>query len=44
MTLHWAALDDLVDAVLERRLTDGPLAVAVLTHALLDRRHRDTAS
>ncbi|GAA1910920.1 NUDIX hydrolase [Nocardioides marmoribigeumensis] len=44
MTVHWVPFDDLVDAVLERRLTDGPLAVAVLTHVLLDRRHRDTAS
>ncbi len=38
MTLHWAALEDLVDAVLERRLTDGPVQVAVLTYlALRDR-------
>ena len=38
MTLHWAALNDLVDAVLARRLTDGPVQVAVLTYlALRDR-------
>ena len=35
MTLHWAALEHLVDAVLERRLTDGPVQVAVLTYLAL---------
>ena len=38
MTLHWAALDDLVDAVLARRLTDGPVQVAVLTYLALRER------
>ena len=35
MTLHWAALEHVVDAVLERRLTDGPVQVAVLTYLAL---------
>jgi ADP-ribose pyrophosphatase len=34
MTRHWVPVDDLVEAVLARRLTDGPLALAVLTYAL----------
>jgi ADP-ribose pyrophosphatase len=34
MTRHWAPVRDLVDAVLECRLTDGPLALAVLTYAM----------
>ena len=34
MTLHWVPVDDLVEAVLAQRATDGPLAVAVLTYAL----------
>lgn len=36
MTLHWASVADLVTAVLERRVTDGPLLTAVLTYALHD--------
>jgi ADP-ribose pyrophosphatase len=35
MSLHWVPVQDLVDGVLARRLTDGPLATAVLTYALL---------
>jgi ADP-ribose pyrophosphatase len=34
MTAHWVPFGELVQAVLERRLTDGPLAVAVLAHAV----------
>lgn len=34
MTRHWVPMADLVEAVLARRLTDGPLALAVLTYAL----------
>ena len=34
MTLHWVPVADLVVGVVERRLTDGPLATAVLTYAL----------
>ena len=44
MTAHWVAFDDLLDAVLDRRLTDGPLAVAVLAHAVRVRRHQDVSS
>jgi ADP-ribose pyrophosphatase len=33
MTRHWVPVRDLVEAVLARRLTDGPLALAVLTYA-----------
>lgn len=33
MTVRWVPLDDLVAAVLERRVTDGPLVAAVLAHA-----------
>lgn len=40
MSTHWAAVDDLVEAVLSRRLTDGPVEVAVLTYALLRDRGR----
>jgi ADP-ribose pyrophosphatase len=41
MTAHWVPFGELLDAVLERRLTDGPLAVAVLAHAV--RVHRNQA-
>jgi 8-oxo-dGTP pyrophosphatase MutT (NUDIX family) len=34
MTRHWVPVHDLVEAVLARRLTDGPLALAVLTYAM----------
>lgn len=34
MTLHWVPVADLVRAVIEKRATDGPLVVAVLTYAL----------
>lgn len=34
MARHWVPLDDLVRAVLEHRVTDGPLALAVLAYAL----------
>lgn len=37
MTLEWVPVPDLVEGVLARRLTDGPLALAVLAYAL---RHR----
>ncbi len=40
MTAHWVRFADLLDAVLERRLTDGPLAVAVLAHAVQVGRHQ----
>lgn len=32
MSLHWVHLDDLVAGVLDGRLTDGPLALAVLAY------------
>ncbi len=35
MTRHWVDLDDLLDACLERRLTDGPLVTAVLAYVVL---------
>lgn len=38
MSRHWVPVDDLVEAVLDKRLTDGPLATAVLTYALTHRR------
>ena len=34
MTMHWVGLDDLLSAVLEGRVTDGPLLIAVLLHAV----------
>jgi 8-oxo-dGDP phosphatase len=34
MTRHWVPVRDLVEAVLARRLADGPLALAVLTYAM----------
>jgi len=34
MTLHWVPVADLLAGVVERRLTDGPLVVAVVTYAL----------
>jgi ADP-ribose pyrophosphatase len=34
MSLHWVPVEDLVIGVVERRLTNGPLATAVLTYAL----------
>jgi 8-oxo-dGDP phosphatase len=33
MTVHWVPVADLLDAVLARTLTDGPLVIAVLTYA-----------
>jgi ADP-ribose pyrophosphatase len=41
MTLHRVPVDDLVDGVLARRLTDGPLATAVLTYVVRCRERRD---
>jgi 8-oxo-dGTP pyrophosphatase MutT (NUDIX family) len=35
MTLHWVPVADLLDGVLRRTLTDGPLVTAVLTYAHL---------
>ena len=35
MTLHWVPVVDLLEAALERRWTDGPGLVALLTYALL---------
>jgi ADP-ribose pyrophosphatase len=40
MTAHWVPFSDLLDAVLDRRLTDGPLAVAVMAHAIFVGRHQ----
>lgn len=37
MTTSWVPVQDLVDGVLARRLTDGPLATAVLAFSLLRR-------
>lgn len=34
MSVHWVPVDDLVQAVLDKQLTDGPLATALLTYAL----------
>lgn len=34
MTRHWVPVADLVEAVLASRITDGPLALAVLTYSL----------
>src|SRR3954447_19735265 len=33
MTVHWGPVAELLDAVLARTLTDGPLVIAVLTYA-----------
>ena len=33
MTSRWVPLDELVGAVLDKRITDGPLALAVLAYA-----------
>jgi len=41
MTAHWVPFGDLLEAVLERRLTDGPLAVAVLAHSVRVQRNQD---
>lgn len=41
MTRHWVPVRDLVEAVLTRRLTDGPLALAVLTYAMTQDRTQD---
>lgn len=38
MTPHWIPLDDLVAGVLDGRLTDGPLSLAVLAYAHRRRR------
>jgi 8-oxo-dGTP pyrophosphatase MutT (NUDIX family) len=37
MTAHWVPVADLVEGVLDRRLTDGTLAIAVLAYAVLQR-------
>lgn len=42
MSLHWVPVEALIDAVLLHRLTDGPLATAVLTYAVRARRERTT--
>ena len=41
MTPHWVPVADLVDGVLARRLTCGPLVTAVLTYALLVATNRE---
>jgi 8-oxo-dGTP pyrophosphatase MutT (NUDIX family) len=41
MTVHRVPVDDLVEGVLAKRLTDGPLATAVLTYVVRCREHRD---
>jgi ADP-ribose pyrophosphatase len=41
MTLSWVPVEELVTGVLERRLTDGPLALAVTTYAMTRGRHQD---
>lgn len=38
MTLHWVPFEDLLEAALERRITDGPLVTALLAHEVLRRR------
>jgi 8-oxo-dGTP pyrophosphatase MutT (NUDIX family) len=40
MTLSWVPVDELVTGVLERRLTDGPLGLAVATYAMTRNRSR----
>jgi 8-oxo-dGDP phosphatase len=40
MTAEWVAVDELLEGVLARRLTDGPLATAVLTYEVLRNRVR----
>ncbi len=40
MSATWVALDDLVDGVMEGRLTDGPLQVAVLAASVARSRRR----
>lgn len=37
MTAHWVAVDELVEAIAEKRLRNGPLVTAVLTYVLLHR-------
>ncbi len=34
MTLHWVPVAELLEAALARRLTDGPVLIALLTYAL----------
>jgi 8-oxo-dGDP phosphatase len=41
MTAEWVAVGDLLDGVLARRLTDGPLATAVLAYEVLRNRARN---
>lgn len=41
LTVEWVPFDDLLEAVLQGRTEDGPLAIAVLTHAV--QRLRGTA-
>ena len=36
MSTSWVPLDELVDAVLQSRVTDGPLGLAVLAYAMRD--------
>lgn len=40
MTVRWLAVDELADAVLDHRATDGPLALAVLAYLHHRRRHQ----
>lgn len=40
MELHWVPVDELVDAVLDGRATDAPLALAVLAYDALKHRGR----
>jgi ADP-ribose pyrophosphatase len=35
MSVHWVPFDELLQAVLDRRVTDGPLLTAVLTYAVI---------
>jgi ADP-ribose pyrophosphatase len=43
MTVHRVPFGELLDAVLERRVTDGPLLTAVLTYAVLNGISRSTS-
>ena len=38
MTVHWVPVTELVEGVLARRLTNGPLVVALLTYVTLTAR------
>ncbi len=43
MTLHWVPVTELLEAALARRLTDGPVLIALLTYALTQARGSGTA-